>query len=441
MALCPDVLADAHASAEPLFETVVDAWRSLPSCCSRLWIALSGGCDSITLLHCAARARHWLHSVEPCRALPELHALHINHHLQNAAADFEQLCRTTCTAWGVALHVEHVDIDLAEGGGLEAMARDARYAAFERQMGQSDVVWMAHHADDQAETVLQRAMRGSGVVGMAGMPAQRALGQGQLMRPLLNYRRKALEDYAQYHHLQWCEDPSNASQRYDRNYLRHTIVPHLTERWPHAVVALGQVAAHAREAHELLNTMADRHLMKWPNAPQRLPIDALCAMGDSEARLVIRRALVLLRLAMPPRARLDTVLAHLSAGQGHVHWPGGEVRLWQGTLYLASNSADQAVKTNETLPDSFSWQIVPQDASTAASLRFAIRQGGERLLVNGRHRSIKALFQDQHIPPWQRPHYWVAWSGDLPVALVSAAHVIAADGWRVCQKPLSGECE
>lgn len=441
MAPCPDVFADATASVEPLLETVVDALVSLPSRCSRLWIALSGGCDSVALLHCAARAQRRLCAVRHSGALPELYALHINHHLQDAADDFEQLCRTICAAWGVTLHVAHVDINVRAEGGLEALARDARYAVFTQQLREGDVLWMAHHADDQAETILQRAMRGSGVTGIAGMPAQRPLGQGQLMRPVLGYRRHVLKDYAQRHSLRWCEDPSNASQRYDRNYLRHTIVPLLSERWPHAVTALGQVAAHARETDELLDIMADRQLAQWPNAPQQLPIDALLTLGNSEARLIIRRALALLQLSMPPRARLDTVLAQLSAGRGHVHWPGGEIRLWQGTLYLAANSADRAAGVNETMPSDLKWQIEPLMGNAEVPLRFAARQGGERLLVNGCHRSIKALFQSQCIPPWQRERYWVVWSGPIPIALVSDAHVIVADGWRAYRMAPAGACE
>lgn len=425
MAPCPDVLADLDGSAEPLLETVVEALASLPSCCSRLWVALSGGCDSITLLHCTARAL----CLQPSCSL-ELHALHVNHQLQDAAADFERLCRSTCADWGVTLHIERVTIDIDADGGPEAQARDARYAAFMKVLREGDVLWMAHHADDQAETVLQRAMRGSGIAGIAGMPALRPLGRALLMRPLLAHRRRVLDAYAHRYGLQWCDDPSNASSQYDRNYLRHQVIPCLNERWPQAVAALGQVATHAREAHELLEMMADRQLAQWPKAPQQLPIDALSTMDDSEARLMIRRALAHQGIPMPPRARLETVLAQLKVGHGHVHWPGGEVRLWQGTLYLAANSADDAVLSSATINAYAQWRVEPLAGGVSCDVRFVAREGGERLRVNGCRRSIKALFQARGVPPWLRERFWVAWAGETPVALVSDTDAIVADGWH-----------
>lgn len=431
MAPCPDQHADRDGAVEPLLETVVEALASLPSRCSRLWLALSGGCDSITLLHCTVQAHRRLQRQYPQRVLPSLHALHVNHQLQSAAEGFERLCRETCEAWGVTLHVERVSIDPHAGGGLESLAREARYAAFEHHLHDDDVLWMAHHADDQAETVLQRAMRGSGIAGMAGMPAQRSLGRGMLMRPLLAYSRRALEDYAQNHDIRWCDDPSNASLQYDRNYLRHDILPRLSERWPQAVTALGQVAAHARDADALLNMMADRQLAQWPDAPRQLPLDVLCNMDEREVRLIIRRALAVLRIPMPPRARLTTVLSQLTVGQGHIAWEGGEVRLWRGALYLGSNSADASVCAGETMPVGacHTWHLAPKGMDLRSPLRFASRQGGERLYVNGHHRSLKALFQALHIPPWQREQYDVVWCGEEPVALISEEHAIVADGW------------
>lgn len=436
MARCPDLHADLDRSVEPLFETVVEAFALLPSCCSRLWLALSGGCDSIALLHCVVRAHRRLQRQHPHRVWPSLHAVHINHQLQSAADEFEHLCRTTCDAWDVALHVECVSIDLQKGGGLESLAREARYAIFEQYLQCDDVLWMAHHANDQAETVLLRAMRGSGVAGMAGIPSQRSLGKGLLMRPLLAYTRCEIECYARCHALRWCDDPSNASRQYDRNYLRHDILPRLSDRWPQAVTALGQVATHANDAHELLNVMADRQLALWSEAPHKLPIDALCAMDEREARLIIRRALTVQHIPMPPRARLATVLSQLTAGQGYVRWVGGEVRLWRGALYLAANSADILSCPDETMLTKLcqQWHIASIGKTLMAPLRYATRQGGERLCVNGHHRSLKALFQANRIPPWQRTQYAVVWCGEQPVALVADDNAIVADGWHAQRK-------
>jgi len=426
MALCPDLSADClKQSAVLLSETVVEALASLPSCCSQLWIALSGGRDSVTLLHSVVHAYRELQQRFPQRTLPSLQALHVNHQLQAAAQQFEHLCRASCEALKVKLHVAYVDIDEQAKGGLEALARDARYTVFEQQLQKHDVLWMAHHADDQAETVLQRAMRGSGVAGMAGMPSQRPLGAGWLMRPLLIHPRHLLEMYACYHQLQWCDDPSNASLDYDRNYLRHEIVPRLAARWPQAITMLGQVATHARDTEILLNAMADRQLEQWPQSPQQLPIDALNDMDAREAQLIIRRALAVQDIPLPPRARLATALEQLAAGKGHIMWPGGELHLWQGILYLARGhnvSTTPAVLAQQ-------WDILPVEAFEVAPLRFVERQGGERLRINGHRRTLKAIFQAEHIPPWQRNEFCIVWCEDTPVALVSEQRAIVADGW------------
>lgn len=430
MAQCPDVFADRFGLAEPLIETVTAALVSLPSDCSRLWVALSGGCDSVTLLHCAARAVQRRRAQHPEMLLPQLYAVHVNHQLHSAATAFEQLCRSTCAAWGVPLHVARVDVSVNDTGGPEARAREARYAVFSQVLADGDALWMAHHADDQAETVLLRAMRCSGVTGMAGMPSTRTLGNGTLMRPLLRYQRKTLEAYADTHRLSWCDDPTNGSSLYDRNYIRHHVIPCLSERWPQAVAALTQVAAHARETNDVLNAVADRQLAQWPDAPQRLSVDILSAMSSGEARLIIRRALAQMSLPMPPRARLDTVLSQLSAERGHIQWPGAEIRVWQGSVYLAPNSGNTLHSSNETLSVSEVWQITPLSGKKAEPLRFAERQGGERLQLKGYHRSLKAVFQERRVPPWLRQRYCVAWCGDTPVALVATTDAIVADGWH-----------
>ena len=282
---------------------------------------------------------------------------------------------------------------------------------------------MAHHADDQAETVLQRALRGSGIAGMSGMPRTRRLGLGHLERPVLHHPRQVLEAYARQHALVWCRDPSNANCQYDRNYLRHDVVPRLKARWPKALDALAQVAEHAREAHELLDTMADRAMAQWPKAPHRLPVPALRSLEESEARLIIRRALALQQATMPPRRRLATLMQQLSAAQGHIQWPGGEARLWQGELYLSAVSADTGFGGR------FECSLRTPRGDVVAPMLHR-RRGGERLRIEGHRRSLKWVFQTHGVPPWRREQYRVAWWQEEPVALLSLENAILADGWQ-----------
>src|SRR5690606_22304723 len=139
-------------------------------------------------------------------------------------------CERECAARGIELHIERVQ--LPSGGNIEELARDARYAVFESRLEPGDWLLLAHHADDQLETRLFRLSGGTGVRGVAGMPRSRPLGQGALLRPLLDWTRAQLKDWAVSRQLGWIEDPANADPRYARTALRHELLPQLRQRWP-----------------------------------------------------------------------------------------------------------------------------------------------------------------------------------------------------------------
>ncbi|WP_404940808.1 tRNA lysidine(34) synthetase TilS [Pseudomonas chlororaphis] len=222
--------------------------RLLPWLDRSAWrIAFSGGLDSTVLLHLLAqlRQRH---------RLPPLTAIHVHHGLQAAADAWPEHCRTQCEALGVPLQI--VAVQVQPGASLERAAREARYAAFEEAAGGNELLLTAQHRDDQAETLLFRLLRGAGVRGLSAMPASRALGQGHLLRPLLDVSRDELERYARDHQLHWIDDPSNQDRQFSRNYLRHQVFPLLTARWPQAASSMARSAAHLREARELLDELA-----------------------------------------------------------------------------------------------------------------------------------------------------------------------------------------
>lgn len=404
-----------------------------------VWVALSGGLDSSLLLSLAADA---------CRRHPRaLHALHVHHGLQAAADGFESHCRRLCSRLGVPLFVERVEVDLAAGQGVEGAAREARYAAFARRVGEGETLWLAQHRDDQAETLLLAALRGSGTRGLAAMPPSRDWRGRCLARPLLGVSRARLEAEAARRGLSWVEDPSNADRTLDRNFLRGEVLPLLESRWPHAGAALARSAALAGEAEALLGELAELDLAALGGRPGALPVAALAALSMPRRRLLIRHCCARLGLPRPPAARLATLLAQLDArGDARVcvDWPGAEARLWRGELHLLAPRreapADWAVRWDGRGPliaprGRVAVALAPADGSgRAVELRVTARRGGERVRLPGRGtRDIKRLLQELDVPPWRRERLLVVWHEARVVALLDPDEprwLACAEGWK-----------
>ncbi len=243
-----------------------------------LCVGLSGGCDSVTLLHLLCQLGY----------RERLTAVHVHHGLSPHADAWADFCTAYCADLGVPLILRRVAVDRKSGSGLEAAARQARYAVFAEIPG--DWLLLAQHRGDQAETLLFNLLRGSGLTGAAGMPVQRVFADKQLLRPLLASSRAEIEAYARQVGLGWIEDESNADLGFSRNYLRHQTLVDLSQRFPAAESALAQAAGHFAEAQGLLDELAAED---WARA----------AEGDS-ARLAVLKALSLPRLKNLIRYRL-----------------------------------------------------------------------------------------------------------------------------------------
>ncbi|WP_245977770.1 tRNA lysidine(34) synthetase TilS [Kushneria sinocarnis] len=401
-----------------------------------LHVALSGGRDSVVLLHLAVLARNRLAP----RLRPALTALHVDHGLQPAAADFVGFCRALCRQWAIPLSVVPVTVDTTDG--IEAGARRARYAAFAERLGRDDVLWLAHHRGDQAETVLLRLMRGAGVTGLSGMPRARALGGGRLVRPLLGLEAAAVAEHADRHGLAWQEDPSNRDDRFDRNHIRHRVMPALSERWM-AEACLAQSADQLGEADELLDELAGLDLARLGQAPGRLPLAGIVALSRPRQRLLIRGCLRRLALPLPSRPRLESLLEQCAEARRdsriHLDWSGAEARVWRGELFLQPPVAPlptgwqcdwQGEPGIATPAGRLDWRLVREDGA-AVVVSLGPRLGGERLQRGGRHRRVKQLLQEASIPPWRRERVAIARRGSEVVALLGEGMALAADGWRL----------
>lgn len=252
-------------------------------------MGFSGGLDSSVLLHAVSR-----HAVA---ARLRLSALHVHHGLSSHADDWADSCRQVCASLGVSITVIRVDVPARSGEGIEAAARRLRHKALADQP--ADWILLAHHADDQAETVLHNLLRGTGVRGAAAMPESR----GRVLRPLLGLGRDVLVEYATSHDLAWIEDESNADLRYTRNFLRREIIPAMAVRFPRAGEQLAAAAGHFGEADALLDDLAALDLGACrPEFP--LPLTLFRQLSDARGRNLLRAMLGWHKLQPPDERRL-----------------------------------------------------------------------------------------------------------------------------------------
>ncbi|QIB64233.1 tRNA lysidine(34) synthetase TilS [Kineobactrum salinum] len=396
---------------------------------------LQRGLDStvlLHLLHCHCREQ---------AGAPALVAVHINHQLQPASTAWEQHCERVCDGFGLPLLRRQVEVAVT-GEGTESAARKARYRALAQLLEPGDVIFLAHHQDDQMETVLLRLLRGAGLQGLQGMPGSRPLGAGTLQRPLLDYPRSALQRYAREQALEWIDDPSNTDTRFDRNYLRHEIVPRLAARWPACRRTITRSAHRLHAAGEVLDELLPRvEPVRSRLGDPGLALPPLLQLPVEAGLLVLRRWLRQQQLPMPDQAQLAEFLRQLHSGlRRGARLDCGRYRLqrFADALYLvvALPPAAEALAelrltpaTTVALPTGGQLALIPAGDSPGLRLRtderltLRWRQGGERCRLAGRggSRSLKKLLQEAAIPPW--------WRQRLPLLYLDEELLAVADLW------------
>lgn len=411
---------------------------------THLCVGFSGGLDSVVLLHLLAvlREQHGF----------KLSALHVHHGLSPNADSWADFARETTAAWGVSCQIFPVTVAQHSGLGLEGAARRARYAAFEQLA--CDAILLAHHRDDQAETVLLNLMRGSGLSGLAAMPQSRKLGNGVLLaRPLLDEPRRALQDYACAHSLRWVEDESNADTTYDRNFLRHRILPELESVFPGASKTLFRVAAHSAEGAELLAELAEMDLVCCVSQGG-FDLAHAARLSIARKRNVLRHWLAREHLVLDSRA-FDDLLGTMENARVDAEpvfvWRDRTVRRYRGRLFVTPAQLQPgptiSVSWQNGNPISvpewhgqLHWQRVEQGGIAEAFLQSAQmelrpRAGGERLRLqrSGANRLIKHLWQEAGIKPWCRDTTPLIWLNGQLVAVpgLGVADAFAGAGWKV----------
>jgi tRNA(Ile)-lysidine synthase len=428
-------------------------------------IALSGGRDSAALLHaCAA----WRDAGTPVRLV----AVHVHHGLHADADAWEGACARMAEAAGVAFHARRVHVVADAGKGIEAAARDARYAALRAMCARTgaSILLTAHHLDDQAETVLLQLLRGAGVDGLAAMPMVRE-GELTLLRPWIDVPRSEIESYASVHGLVWVDDPSNDDSRYARNALR-PLLRGMADHFPAYREALARSAAHLADAAALIDEMAQEDLARATSA-QGLNVEKLAALPRARQRAVLRAWLSQAGMRAVPARRLEDLCAQLLHASEHgrlcIDLPGHRVRRYRGVAVIEPEEAvaarpvaaepirfDPAHRVEQRVSvQGWGGELVFSPAAAGieprtlqAPLSLAPRRGGERIVLRpgGPSRALKQAYQEAGIPPWARARLPLLYAGESLVFAaglgIDRAATGPGPGWDVSWYPAAegGRC-
>ena len=378
-------------------------------------IAYSGGVDSHVLLHLLATTQQ--------QHFTNIRAIHIDHGLHTESAQWTEHCASVAKQLNIAFKSIKVSVDDIDELGLEAAARQARYAAFEAALCGDEVLLTAQHQQDQAETLLLQLLRGAGPTGLSAMATESKLGKLTIIRPFLDETKNDILDYARLHQLNWLDDPSNTDLSLNRNHLRHQILPELEQRWPAVSKTFSRSADHCREAAELLADLARLDAENvCTDGYNTLSIAALTQLPDPRQRNLLRFAIQQSGLPLPSSAILQRLIDEVCQAAEDklplVQWPGAEVRRYRDALVMSAEQFSHGELKTQLLNGTsdieladgrwLRWQLRSgQGLKTnvvTGPLWLKFREGGEKIRLQGhaQHKSLKQLFQEWGVPPWQR---------------------------------------
>jgi tRNA(Ile)-lysidine synthase len=415
-------------------------------------VALSGGLDSTVLLAALTGAT--------CRSAADLlqpvRAIHVDHGLHRDAEQWSAHSVSLARSFGIDCEIVRVDARPGPGESPEAAARAARYGVLAERLRYGEALLTAHHADDQLETVLLQLLRGGGLRSIAGMQPVAPFARGWHARPLLDFTRGELHDWARATGLRWLEDPSNLDTRYDRNYLRLEVLPALRKRWPAAARTVGRVAAQAAEALELDAAAAAADLAASREAGTLL-LPAMRSLAPSRQRRLLRAWLRAANLPVPAAATLEALRHDAMTAAAdrvpQVRWPGVVVHRYRERLYAAAVATD----ARPWLPGAWQpgqafdlgWlgrlELVPAQgeglsrARLTGPLEVGSRPSGGAFRPAGsaHRRPLRKWLQESGVLPWMRSQLPVITFGGEIVAIGDLAYggVLAAapgeESWRI----------
>lgn len=408
---------------------------------NKFYIGYSGGLDSHVLLHALAIL------MREQNKLAQLHAIHIDHGWSDNAKLWSQHCLSVCENLGVKCDVINVDAKASKGESREAVARAVRYAAFKNYLTSNDYLLTAHQQDDQAETLLLQLLRGAGTKGLASMPILVELETGLHLRPLLQYSRSDLKNYALENNLQWIEDESNFDISFDRNYLRQQVMPIIEQRWPKAHVTIARTAQHLANASLLLTQLAQQDLKNCSGSElETLSVKKLLLLDEPRLQNMLRYWLQQNKLLMPSTIQLQHIISdillakvdripRIKLGESIItryrddlYWlpkPIAELNLPPMVWDLAQRLDIPNVGT--LIAEQVMGEGVAANVFVNNQALVDFRRFGERCQPQGRQGShpLKKLMQEWNIPSWRRKQ--------LPLVYNRQQQLVAVPGFCVCE--------
>ncbi len=351
----------------------------------KIVVALSGGIDSVVLLHFLNK--HFSGNVR---------AVHINHNLSKHSSDWSSFCENLCRTANIEF--KHLEINITSSSNIEENARKKRYFSLTSELRDNEILCTAHHQEDQAETFLLQLFRGSGVSGLASMPKTKTINSFVLYRPFLNVSKQLIIDYALMNELEWIEDESNLDTNFKRNLLRVDFLPNLSIAFNGLVKNISRSAAHQGEALKLLHDLAKLDIKNFELIiNNRIQVGSLVQLPKRRVANVLRYFIATQDFLLPSNKVLNELISLLSAktdANGILKWHHYEVRRYNNELYFFNKSI-------ETLKSACEYY---EKLKILPNFEIRFRLEGQRIRVKGKSHSqlLKKVLQESNIPPWER---------------------------------------
>ena len=351
----------------------------------KIVVALSGGIDSVVLLH-------FLNKHYP----GHIRAVYINHNLSKFSQEWSTFCATLCNA--DKIEYKDININLENSSNIEENARKKRYLSLTSELRVGETLCTAHHQEDQAETFLLQLFRGSGVTGLASMPKIKSIDDSELYRPFLNISKQKIIDYASKNHLEWIEDDSNLDTNFKRNLLRIEFLPKLSSAFNGLIKNISRSASHQAEALRLMQDLAELDIINFELLiNNKIQVSSLIQLPKRRVANVLRYFIASLGFLLPSNKVLNELISSLSAKTDAniiLRWHHYEVRRYNGELYFFDESFELS---NLPCPYYESLKNIPN-----FEIRFRLE--GQRIKLKGKNhsQSLKKVLQELNIPPWER---------------------------------------